>query len=98
MIRTELIQPVHALLAGHAAGRGDEASFRDDRTSLTWAQLETRTRRLAAHLGDRVERGAVVAICMANRVEAVEAYLAVTRTSAIGHSSTPGPVIGSWPT
>jgi long-chain acyl-CoA synthetase len=90
MLRTELIRPLPELLAGHAAERGERPAFSDERLSVTWGELDRRTGRLAAHLSDRVDHGKVVAICTANRVEAVESYLAVTRAGAVGAFLNPG--------
>jgi long-chain acyl-CoA synthetase len=90
MLRTDLIRPLHELIAVHATGRGRHASFIDDRRSVTWGELEARTARLAGHLRARTERGKPVAICMGNRVEAVESYLAVARAGNIGVFLNPG--------
>jgi long-chain acyl-CoA synthetase len=84
VIRTELIRPLPELLASHARERGDRAAFSDERSTVTWGELELRTARLAAHLGTVAPRGEAVAICMGNRVEAVESYLAVTRAATVG--------------
>jgi long-chain acyl-CoA synthetase len=84
MLRTDLIRPLPELLAGHTAVRGGEPAFSDERQTLTWAELSGRTARVAAHLRTRVNRGKPVAICMANRVEAVESYLAVARAANVG--------------
>ena len=84
MLRTDLIRPLQELIAAHAAERGQHASFIDDERSLTWAELEARTARLAGHLRSRTDRGKPVAICMGNRVEAVESYVAVARAGNIG--------------
>jgi long-chain acyl-CoA synthetase len=90
MLRTELIRPIPELLAGHVRERGAEPAFTDERRTVTWSQLEERTGRLAAHLRTRVSHGRAVAICMANRVEAAESYLAVTRAGNVGAFLNPG--------
>ncbi len=83
--RAELIRPVHELLAGHAARQPDRTAFKDVRRSVTWAELDRRTARVAGHLvGLGLERGASAVIYLPNRVETVESYLAVTRASAVG--------------
>ncbi|MGW6296281.1 AMP-binding protein [Streptomyces sp. NPDC055058] len=83
--RADLIRPVHELLAGHAVRQPDRAAFKDARTSVTWAELDRRTARVASHLvGLGLERGASAVIYLPNRVETVESYLAITRASAVG--------------
>jgi acyl-CoA synthetase (AMP-forming)/AMP-acid ligase II len=84
MIRTELIRPLPELLADHADARGQQSAFIDDTRAVTWGELEARTARLAGHLGARVERGRPVAICMGNRIEALESYLGVARAGNVG--------------
>lgn len=84
MLHTQLVRPLADALAVHASERGVDVAFRDEDRAVTWAELESRTARLAAHLRNRVERGHTVAICMGNRVEAVESYLGVTRSAAVG--------------
>jgi long-chain acyl-CoA synthetase len=79
VVRTELIRPLPELLAGHARERGDQPAFIDDAKAVSWSELEARTGRLAGHLRSRIDRGRPVAICMGNRVEAVESYLGVAR-------------------
>jgi acyl-CoA synthetase (AMP-forming)/AMP-acid ligase II len=83
MLRTHLIRPLPELLETHATERGDRPAFSDEHRTLSWAELERRTGRLAAQLRQRVGRGATVAICMGNRVEAVESYLAATRAGTV---------------
>ena len=83
MLRTELIRPLGELLARHAGARGDERAFSDDQRSVTWSELEQRTARLAAHLRGSVGSRKTVAICMANRVEAVESYIAAPRAGNV---------------
>ncbi|MDQ0687998.1 acyl-CoA synthetase (AMP-forming)/AMP-acid ligase II [Streptomyces achromogenes] len=83
--QAELIRPVHELLAGHAARQPDRIAFKDADHAVTWAELDRRTARAAGHLvGLGLARGASAVICLPNRVEAVESYLAVTRASAVG--------------
>ncbi|MFF1272569.1 type I polyketide synthase [Streptomyces marokkonensis] len=72
-------------LREHARRLGDKVAFEDRRTRLTYRDLERRTARLAGHVARLgVARGERVAILLGNRVEAVEALLAVTRASAVG--------------
>ena len=85
MLRTELIRPLPALLKAHADRFGEKVAFQDARRRVTYAELEARTGRIAGHLADlRLRPGDRAAICLGNRVEMVESYLAITRASAIG--------------
>ncbi len=84
MLRTEYIRPVHELLAGHAAERGDRIAFADDVRSVTYAELSATTARLAGHLQRLgLERGERVLLYLDNRVEVAESYLAVPRAGAV---------------
>ncbi|MFI6039929.1 AMP-binding protein [Streptomyces sp. NPDC051315] len=83
--RADLIRPVHELLAGHAARQPGRVAFKDNRRSVTWAELERRTARVAGHLAERgLGRGESVVIYLPNRLETVESYLAVTRAAGVG--------------
>ncbi|MFE6410148.1 AMP-binding protein [Streptomyces sp. NPDC057837] len=83
--RADLIRPVHELLAGHAARQPDRVAFKDGRRSVTWAELDRRTARVAGHLvGLGLGRGESAVIYLPNRVETVESYLAVTRAAGVG--------------
>ncbi|MFG3702655.1 SDR family NAD(P)-dependent oxidoreductase [Micromonospora sp. NPDC047620] len=85
MLRSDLIQPLPDLLRAHAARLGNKVAFRDERRAVGYADLEARTRRLAGHLAAAgVGRGERVAMCLGNRVETVETWLAVTRAAAVG--------------
>ncbi len=85
MPRTELIRPLPELLRQHAERLGDKVAFRDSRRSVSYAELEARTRRLAGHLAGRwLQPGDPAAIYLGNRVETVESYLAIARASGIG--------------
>ncbi|MEU9508674.1 SDR family NAD(P)-dependent oxidoreductase [Micromonospora sp. NPDC048170] len=85
MLRSDLIQPLSDLIEAHAARLGNKVAFRDDRRAVGYADLATRTRRLAGHLAaSGVGRGDRVAFCLGNRVETVETWLAVTRAAAVG--------------
>ncbi|MFE9614127.1 beta-ketoacyl synthase N-terminal-like domain-containing protein, partial [Streptomyces sp. NPDC006012] len=85
MLRTELIRPLPELLRSHAETHGDKVAFHDARRSVTYAELELRTRRIAGHLADlRLQPGDRAAILLGNRVETVESYLSVVRASAVG--------------
>ncbi|MEU0883747.1 SDR family NAD(P)-dependent oxidoreductase [Lentzea sp. NPDC005914] len=84
MLRAELIRPLPDLLRAHAARCGAKVAFSDPWRSVSYFELELRTRRLAGHLAGSVERGDRVAILLGNRVEMIESYLAITRASAVG--------------
>jgi len=84
MIRTELIAPVPALLKRHARARGDKVAFEDEETSVTYADLDASTARLAGHLVDMgIEVGDRVALFVPNSVAWVQACLAIVRTGAV---------------
>ncbi|MEF9908101.1 SDR family NAD(P)-dependent oxidoreductase [Streptomyces sp. P9-A2] len=90
MLRTELIRPLPELLAHQARHFGAKVAYRDARRSVSYTDLEARTRRLAGHLADlRLQPGDRAAICLGNRVETVESYYAITRASAIGVPANP---------
>ncbi len=83
MLRPELIRPVWELLRRHAEDRGEALAFEDDRRRVTYSDLEARTARLAGHLAGMTNRHDVVALVTENRIELVEAYLAVVRASCV---------------
>ncbi|HEY4023808.1 MAG TPA: AMP-binding protein, partial [Pseudonocardiaceae bacterium] len=83
-MRTDLIRPLPVVLRENADRFPDKVAFQDDRRTVTYADLEARTRRLAGHLaGLGVERGDRVAICLRNSVSSVESYLAIVRVAGI---------------
>ncbi|NGO41068.1 type I polyketide synthase [Streptomyces ureilyticus] len=85
MRHDELIRPLPELLKTHAEESGERVAFADSLRSVTYAELERRTGRLAAHLARTgVGRGDRVAFCLGNRVEMVESCLAAVRAGAIG--------------
>ncbi|SMD22483.1 type I polyketide synthase [Kibdelosporangium aridum] len=85
MLRTELVRPLHEVVRAQALRFGQKIAFQDDRRSVSFAELELRTRRLAGHLADlRAYPGDRVAMLLGNRVEMVESYYAVARSGAIG--------------
>ncbi|MDG5802522.1 SDR family NAD(P)-dependent oxidoreductase [Streptomyces ossamyceticus] len=80
-----LIRPLPELLKAHAERSPSRVAFADDARAVTYAELERRTGRLAAHLARTgLGRGERVAICLGNRVEMVEAVLAAVRAGAVG--------------
>ncbi|MCI4065609.1 AMP-binding protein [Micromonospora sp. R77] len=85
MLRTDLIRPLHELLAEHADRLGERTAFSDGRRAVTWPELRRRTGRLAGHLAALgADRGDRVALLLGNRVETVESYVAVARAGAVG--------------
>ncbi|MEE4598063.1 class I adenylate-forming enzyme family protein [Streptomyces sp. DSM 41524] len=85
MLDVELIRPIPELLVNHAARYGPKVAFWDDRITVSYADLATRTRRLAGHLvASGLAPGERVLILMNNRVEVAECYLALTRASLVG--------------
>src|SRR5271168_4525504 len=84
MLHTDLIAPISDLLRRHAAARGGKCAYRDAQTSVTYAELEARTGRLAGHLADAgIAANDTVAIALPNSVAWVESCLAITRAGAI---------------
>jgi long-chain acyl-CoA synthetase len=85
MLHTELIAPIPELLKRHARARGGKVAYRDAQSAVTYAQLEERTGRLAAHLADHgIAAGDTVAILLPNSTQWVEACFAIARAGAIG--------------
>ncbi len=84
MIRTELIKPIDVLLGARAAGQRDKPAFSDRRRTVSYGDLDVRTRRLAGNLASLgLAPGDRVALFLGNRVEAVEGNLAVVRAGAV---------------
>ncbi|MFI7015190.1 AMP-binding protein [Streptomyces sp. NPDC050164] len=85
MRREELVRPVPELLRQHAEVAGERVAHSDSSRSVTYAELERRTRSLAAYLtGTGLRRGDRVAIRLGNCVEMVESCLAVLRAGMVG--------------
>ncbi|OQO89721.1 hypothetical protein B1813_22770, partial [Saccharomonospora piscinae] len=85
MARSELIRPLSELLRAHAGRRGDKVAYSDARRSVTYADLERRTARLAGHLvHSGLSRGGRVVIWFNNSVEVVEGYLTAVRAGGVG--------------
>ncbi|MER6417786.1 type I polyketide synthase [Streptomyces sp. NPDC001137] len=85
MTHDGLIRPLPELLKAHAREAPSRVAFADDLRAVTYAELERRTGRLAAHLARTgLRRGERVAICLGNCVETVESVLAVVRAGAVG--------------
>ncbi|MFI7504828.1 SDR family NAD(P)-dependent oxidoreductase [Streptomyces sp. NPDC049687] len=84
MLRTELIRPLPALLRDRAARHPGKAVYSDHRRTVTWAEFERTTARLAGHLAALgLRRGDRALIHLGNGVEVPESYLAVLRASAV---------------
>ncbi|MEU0071910.1 type I polyketide synthase [Streptomyces sp. NPDC006332] len=82
---SELIRPLPELLKAHAEASPSRVAFADGHRAVTYAELERRTGRLAAHLARTgLRRGDRVAICLGDRVELVESVLAAVRAGAVG--------------
>ncbi|MET9971374.1 AMP-binding protein, partial [Streptomyces sp. NPDC006356] len=85
MRRDGLIRPVPELLKEHAESAARRIAYADSSRGVTYAELERRTRALAGYLTRTgLRRGDRVAICLGNRVEAVESCLAVLRAGIVG--------------
>ena len=80
MLHTDLIAPIHVLLARHAAARGAKVAYRDARRAVSYAELNRRTTNLAGHLADLgVSAKDTVAILLPNGVAWVESCFAIAR-------------------
>ncbi|MGI5373366.1 type I polyketide synthase [Streptomyces sp. CA-251387] len=85
MWREELIRPLPELLKEHAELAAQRVAYADSSRSVTYAELERRTRALGAHLTRTgLRRGDRIAICLGNCVEMVESCLAVLRAGMVG--------------
>ncbi len=85
MTRDGLIRPLPELLRAHAGKWPLRMAYADDVRSVTYAELERRTGRLAGYLARAgVRRGDRVAVCLGNCVEMVESVLATVRAGAVG--------------
>jgi acyl-CoA synthetase (AMP-forming)/AMP-acid ligase II len=85
MLHTDLIASVPELLRRHADARGDKIAFRDADGSVTYAELDMRTGRLAGHLADLgIAPGDAVAVLLPNSVGWIETSFAITRAGAVG--------------
>ena len=94
MLRTELIRTVPELLHEHAARHTQKIAFIDDVRAVRYGELLETTGRLAGHLQDLgLQRGERALIYMDNRVETVEAYLAIPRAGGIAVCANPGAAV-----
>ncbi len=84
MLRTDLIAPLPELLRRQAGAHGARCAYRDAQTSVTYAELNERTAKLAGHLADNgVAPNEAVAICLPNSVAWVESCFAIARAGAV---------------
>ncbi|AYN38263.1 acyltransferase domain-containing protein [Streptomyces dangxiongensis] len=84
-MRPDLVTPLAVTLRQHASRTPEKVAFADDRRSVTYGELEARTRRLAGHLVRLgLRRGDRVTLCLGNSVAMVEGYLAVVRAGGVG--------------
>lgn len=90
VLHTELIQTVPEILGRHARLRPDVIAFIDDERSIPFGELAATTARLAGHLQDLgLQRGDRVLLCLDNRVEVAESYLAIPRAGAVAVCANP---------
>ncbi|KAF3007289.1 t1pks [Neopestalotiopsis sp. 37M] len=76
---------VPKLLLRHAVESPDKVAFLGPGWSVTYSDLEKRTRHLAAHLAQAgIGKGDFVAIVLGRCLEAVESVLAIMRAGAVG--------------
>ncbi|MER5515821.1 type I polyketide synthase [Streptomyces sp. NPDC002763] len=82
MAETSALRPIAELLVENSRRQGGKTAFADDRRTVSWAELDRRTGRLAVGLD--VSRTARVAFCLDNSVELIEGLLATVRAGAVG--------------
>ncbi|MCK9921550.1 AMP-binding protein, partial [Frankia sp. AgPm24] len=84
-MHTERIRPLSEIVRTNAARLGGKIAFSDAHSSVTYADLDRDTARLAGHLATLgVEPGDRVALFLGSCVEMIESYLGVVRVAAIG--------------
>jgi long-chain acyl-CoA synthetase len=85
MLRTDLIAPIAVLMQRHADARGAATAYQDQRRTLSYADLLTRTGNIAGHMAALdIAVGESIAILLPNSVDWIEACFATTRAGAIG--------------
>lgn len=85
MLRTDLIASIPDLLRRQASARAGKLAYRDVYRSVTYAELEVRTRRIAGHLADHgIAPGDTVAMLLPNSVTWIETSFAITRAGGVG--------------
>ena len=94
MLRTELIRTVPELLHEQAARYPDKIAVIDDVRAVGFGELLETTGRIAGHLQDLgLQQGDRALIYMDNRVEVVEAYLAIPRAGGVAVCANPGAAV-----
>jgi len=84
VLRTDLIAPIPELLRRRADAHGAKCAYRDAQTSITYAELNARTAKLAGHLTDNgIAANDTVAICLPSSVPWIESCFAIARAGAI---------------
>uniref|UniRef100_UPI00281282A4 SDR family NAD(P)-dependent oxidoreductase n=1 Tax=Saccharothrix sp. TaxID=1873460 RepID=UPI00281282A4 len=83
MPRTDLLRPLPELLRSNAGRSGSRTAYADARRSVTHAELDARTARLAGHLADLGVWPSDRVVVLLDGVSAVEAVLAVVRAGGI---------------
>ncbi|MFF4560332.1 beta-ketoacyl synthase N-terminal-like domain-containing protein, partial [Streptomyces sp. NPDC001435] len=82
---TELVRPLSEIVRANATRLGDKIAFSDAHGSVSYADLDRDTARLAGHLAALgVEPGDRVALFLGSCVEMIESYLGVVRAAGIG--------------
>jgi long-chain acyl-CoA synthetase len=90
MLHTELIRTVPEILNLHARMRPEVIAFIDEDRAVTYGELSITTAGLAGHLQDLgLQRGDRVLLCLDNRVEVAESYLAIPRAGAVAVCANP---------
>ncbi|MEU8897599.1 SDR family NAD(P)-dependent oxidoreductase [Nocardia sp. NPDC048505] len=85
MTRIDAVRSLSDSISRNARLWPGKVAFGDRRREVTYAELASRTARLAGHLADLgVARGERVALKLGNTVEMAEGYLAVWRAGAVG--------------
>src|SRR4051794_37288228 len=84
MLRTDLIAPVPELLRRQAEARGDQISYADASSAITYSDLFASTGRLAGNLQDRgVGPRESVALLLPNSIPWIQTCFATLRAGAV---------------
>lgn len=83
MVRTDLIRTISDTLTRQAEQQGGAPAVSDSRETVTYAQLQDHTRRIAGHVAGSTRPGDRVAVLMPSSVACAEAMLATVRAGAI---------------
>jgi acyl-CoA synthetase (AMP-forming)/AMP-acid ligase II len=84
VLHTDVIVPVPQLLAKHARERPAKAAFTDAEKTVTYAELDRRTSRLAGHLLDAgLHTEDRLLMYLDNSIEVVEGYLVAPRAGIV---------------